>query len=89
MFKLQKGVVIIKPLERVDQVGQLYVDNSRQAPQLMGEVIQVGEADTWGEPIWKPGDKVLIPNVGCHKIDYAGVTYRITHHMRILAGYED
>lgn len=90
MVKVAKGHVLVLLDKITNTRDDIYVvDKRRQTAANTGVVEQVGEADELGEPIWKEGEKVWMPNVGGQDIEIQGKLYRIIHHRRIIASEAD
>ena len=90
MVKVAKGHVLVLLDKIANTRDDIYVvDKRRQTAANTGIVEQVGEADELGEPIWKEGEKVWMPNVGGQDIEIQGKLYRIIHHRRIIASEAD
>lgn len=86
-FKLNKGAILIEPIAKTREVDGFIIEDSRSLPANKARVLQVGDADEFGSPIWEEGDTVVIPSTGVTNFDYQGRKLKIVHHRRIMIGY--
>lgn len=86
-IKVSPGQVILQPIPSENEIDGIIVEGSNQRPPNKAEVVWVGEADSWGKPIWKVGDTVITPSLGVINFEFDGDLYKSVHHMRIPFGY--
>lgn len=81
------GNILIELLPKDNvQDGIAVVDRKRSTSPPTGVVVQVGQPDEFGTPVWVVGQTVWTPAIGGQDFEFGGKKYRVVHHRRILLG---
>ena len=95
MVKALFNTVLVKPIEEDESTyGNIVVPDMGKEKNLKCEVVSVGPGaysvtGTFIETISKPGDIVLLPQMGPTRVEYKGEEYYTCQENQILAVIEN